>query len=174
MSRVLSIFLIIILIGCGYTTRSIVSFAEDTIIIEPVVNEIDITSERRKFADYTTFPILIENKLTNELVSKFNIDGNFKVVSQDPEALVLTCVIDNYTKETLRYENNDDIEEQRLRLYVKMKLTSPKGEVLKDKQVVGEATFFLTGVNSKSEVAAQVDLVDDTARRISEAIVEAW
>ncbi len=176
MIKYLSVLLIFILVGCGYTTSGFVSvYEEDSIIIEPAVNDIDITSETRKFAGYTTFPILIENKLTNEIINKFNIDGHFKVVSQGPNALRLSCVVTDYTKETLRYEEeDDDVEEQRLRLYTQVKLLSSSGEILKHEQVVGETTYFLTGAQSKSETSAQIDLVDDTARRISEAVIEAW
>jgi len=176
MIRYIIALLIFTLVGCGYTTSGFVSvYEEDSIIIKPVVNKITITSEARKFATYNTFPILIENKLTNEIINKFNIDGHFKVVSQGPNALELSCTVTDYTKEALRYEtSDDDVEEQRLRLYAQIKLVSSSGKVLKDEQVVGETTYFLTGTKSKSETAAQVDLVDDTARRISEAVIEAW
>ncbi len=166
--------LLLIMVGCGYTTRGFI-YAEDTIIIKPVVNKVDITSESRKYSDYTSFPILIENRLTNEIVSKFNIEGNLKVVSEDPRALKLTCAVENYDKETLRYtEGSNEVEEQRLRLSVHMKLTSGEGKVLQDKRVVGESTYYLTGVNQRSESTAQLDLIDDTARRICEAVTEAW
>jgi hypothetical protein len=55
-----------------------------------------------------------------------------------------------------------------------MKLVNSAGEVLQKNNIVGQASFFLTGPNSKSEVAAQNDLIEDTARRITEAVVEAW
>ena len=168
---VLSLFLIA---SCGYTTRGFI-YTEDSIIIKPVVNKIDITSESRKYSGYVSFPILIENRLTNKLVSKFNIEGNLKVVSHDPGALHLACTVENYNKETLRYtEEDDEAEEQRLRLYVRMKLTSPDGKILQDRMIVGEAAYYLAGVNEKSESAAQTDLIDDTARRICEAVTEAW
>jgi len=168
------VLLLLIMVGCGYTTRGFI-YAEDTIIIRPVINKVDITSESRKYSDYTSFPILIENRLTNEIISKFNIEGNLKVVSEDPNALKLICTVNDYSRETLRYtEGSDEVEEQRLRLSVHMKLTSGEGKVLQDRVVLGETTYYLTGANQKSESAAQVDLIDDTARRICEAVTEAW
>ncbi|NQT28116.1 MAG: hypothetical protein HQ570_00790, partial [Candidatus Omnitrophica bacterium] len=112
-------------------------------------------------------------------------------------------------RETLRYtEGSDEIEEQRLRLSVHMKLTSGEGKVLQDQVVLGETTYHLSGtirtvsrcengkwkigsgdciydteaaanaanssLNPKSESAAQLDLIDDTARRICEAVTEEW
>ena len=167
------VLLLLIVVGCGYTTRGFI-YAEDTIIIKPVINKIDITSESRKYSDYTSFPILIENRLTNEIVSQFNIEGNLKVVSEDLNALELVCTVNNYNRETLRYTNADEVNEQRLRLDVNIKLTSGDGKVLKDKNVTGETTYYLTGANVKSESTAQLDLIDDTARRICEAVTEEW
>ena len=171
--RNLLVLLLLIVVGCGYTTRGFV-YTENTIIIEPVINKIDITSEDRKFSNYASFPILIENRLTNEIISKFNIEGNLKVVSEDPKALNLACTVHNYDKETLRYDETDEVSEQRLRLHVRIKLTSGDGKVLKNKNVIGETTYYLTGANQESESSAQVDLIDDTARRICEAVTEEW
>jgi len=175
------VLLLFIVVGCGYTTRGFV-YTEDTIIIKPVINKIDITSESRKYSDYTSFPILIENRLTNEIISKFNIEGNLKVVGEDPRALKLTCTVENYDKETLRYTESDEVNERRLRLSVHMKLTSGEGKVLQDKRVVGESTYYPAGTTGNdigtivrtTESAAQVDLIDDTARRICEAVTEEW
>jgi hypothetical protein len=108
------------------------------------------------------------------LVSRFNIDGQLKVVSQGPEALNLACAVNDYEKETLRYENNDDVKEQRLRLHILMTLTSPEGKILEERTVVGESSYYLSGPNQKSETAAQNDLIIDSARRISEAVAEEW
>jgi len=176
------VLLLLIVVGCGYTTRGFI-YTESTIVIKPVINKINITSENRKYSDYTSFPILIENRLTNEIVSKFNIEGNLKVVSEDPKALRLVCTVNDYSRETLRYTDSDEVSEQRLRLHAHIKLTSGDGGVLKDKNVVGEATYYPDGISPDnesntivrtSESAAQLDLIDDTARRICEAVTEEW
>ncbi|UCC95131.1 MAG: hypothetical protein JSW40_10070 [Candidatus Omnitrophota bacterium] len=161
------------LCGCGYTTRGFL-YEEDEIVIIPVVNKINITSEGRRFSQYTTFPILLEKQLTNALINKFNIDGHLKVTRRKEEALELLCTITDYRRETLRYTDSDDVKEQRLRLHVHMKLSDFDGEILQEKNVVGETEFFLSGPHSKSEAAAQVELVDDAARRIVEAVIEEW
>ena len=173
MNRFLVALIFLITSGCGYTTRGFV-YESDKIIIYPVENKIDIASGGRRVSGYVNFPILIENKLTNELVNKFNVDGHLKVVSQDLGALRLACTVNSYSKEALRYTDSDDIREQRLRLHVHIQLVHSKGKLLKDKLVVGESTFFLSGPNQRSEVSAQGDLIDDTARRISEAVLEEW
>ena len=159
--------------GCGYTTRGFI-YEENQITIFPVRNSMDITSSGRRTSGYANFPILIENRLTSEIINKFNIDGQLKVVNQAQSALELNCVVSNYTKESLRYTDSDDIKEQRLRLHVEIKLIGSKGELLQDKLIVGEASFFLSGPNQRSETVAQDELIEDTARRISEAVLEAW
>jgi len=173
MNKILVLLVFFIISGCGYTTSGCM-YAGNKIIIEPVVNKIKITSENREYAGYETFPILIENKLTNTLVRKFNSDGNLKVTSQDFRAFKLNCAVENYNKESLRYERDNDVEEQKLRLNVHIMFVDSQGKSLQDKTIQGETTYFLTGVNSKTEAAAQEDLIDDTARRIVESIVEEW
>jgi outer membrane lipopolysaccharide assembly protein LptE/RlpB len=170
--RILLVFLLMVG-GCGYSTKGY-KYKEDSIRIKPVVNKINITSEDRKYSGHTVYPRLIEDRLTNRLVSEFNIQSNLDVVSESRNALELECQLTEYRRQTLRYTDSDDPEEQRLRLKVKMKLVNSAGEVLQKNNIVGQASFFLTGPNSKSEVAAQNDLIEDTARRITEAVVEAW
>ena len=163
----------ILLCGCGYTTSGSL-YQGNRIYVVPVANKIDIASESRNYSGYTAYPALLENRLTSVLVSEFNERSNLKVVSNEIGALHLTCSIEDYEKEALRYTDSDDVKEQRLRLRVRMKLTDPEGVVLEQRSVVGETSFFLYGSNRKSESSAQQDLIKDTARRIVEAITEEW
>ena len=162
-----------LLAGCGYSTHSI-TFAEKSIFIKPVTNEIKIAAEGNKYENRKTYPRLIENELTSVLVQGFNTDGQLKVARDEAGALKLVCVVKDYRKETLRSTNTNDVVEQRVQLEVAMKLYDSYGKTVEEKEVVGETTYFLSGPNQKTEVAAQGDLVDDTARRITEAVVENW
>jgi len=164
---------LIFLSGCGYTTRSYV-YTNRKIYIEPVSNEVKITSQKRVYSSYTPFPLLLEKKLTSAVINKFNTDGHLKVVKEQEGALQLKCIIDNYQKEALRYSNNDAVTEQKLRLYVKVKLYLPDGTVLKERRVIGETTYFLSGQYAKSETSANEELIQDTARKIVEAVIEQW
>jgi outer membrane lipopolysaccharide assembly protein LptE/RlpB len=167
-------FLILIaLCGCGYTTRGFV-YPSSKIFISPTLNKISVTGETQRYSTYTSYPILIENRFTNELINKFNIDGHLKVVSLEEDALKLTSEITQYTKEALRYTGSEDVDEQRLRLYVRIKLVDPDGKVIKIRDIVGETTFFLSGPNAVSETQAQQTLIEDTARRALEAVIEEW
>ncbi len=85
-----------------------------------------------------------------------------------------SAYIVGYTKEAVRFTNADDVVEQRLRLKVHIALTDSSGKSIKAKDIEGEASFFLSGPNRKTETAAQEILIDDTARRILESVVEEW
>jgi len=171
--RYLLVIFLIVLVGCGYTTRGFV-YQEDRIYIRPVINKISITQEDRVYSSYTSYPILLEKRLTNVLVNKFNIDGHLKVAGEDLDALILECEVRDYKKEALRYADNDAVTEQRLRLTVHMILRDKDNNIIKEREIIGETSYFLSGSLMKSEASAQADLVDDTARRILEAVVEDW
>ncbi|MCM8831780.1 MAG: LPS assembly lipoprotein LptE [Candidatus Omnitrophica bacterium] len=177
MQRIYFIFyfaLISFLSNCGYTTKVSTIYKQDKIFIIPVKNQIDITSEDRRYSNYKVLPIFLEKKLTNAIVSRFNTDGYFKVVNDKEDTLQLETSILDYKKEALRYTDSDDIKEQRLRLTVRVKLIDAKGKILKEKNVVGDTSFFLIGPQKKSESAAQEELIQDVARRISEVVAEEW
>ncbi len=167
------IFAFILLCGCGYTTRGFV-YSSNKIFIAPAVNKINITSENRSYSTFTAYPVLLEQRLTNKIINKFNIDGHLKVVSKEGDTLKLSCEITEYLKETMRYDDSEDVKEQRLRLHVKMKLLGQDDNVIKEREIVGETSFFLMGPNSVSESTAQEKLLDDTSRRILEVVVEEW
>jgi hypothetical protein len=170
MIKIILVFLM--LTGCGYTTR--LAVREEKIYIKPALNDISIAFEERAYSEYTSYPLLIEKRLTNTLISEFNIRGAFKVGSEDEASLRLECRIFDYKKESLRYSASDDITEQRLRLYTTIKLFDHDDQVVEEKTIVGDTTYFLTGSYAKSESAAIGDLIEDTARRIVEAVSEEW
>jgi len=169
----ITILTILFFSGCGYSFHGF-QYQENKIFIYPIINKINITSETRRYSSYQSFPILLEKKLTNRLIEKFNIDGHLKVVNTPDAALRLSCIIKKYLKESLRYTDSEEVEEQRLRLYVHIQLKDSKGTSLKERDIVGETTYFLLGTYRKSEEQAQEDLIEDTARRILEIIVEEW
>ncbi|MCM8787222.1 MAG: LPS assembly lipoprotein LptE [Candidatus Omnitrophica bacterium] len=166
--------LIFILSNCGYTTKVSTMYKQDRIFIIPAKNQIDITSENRRYSNYRVFPVFLEKKLTNAIISRFNTDGYFKVVDNKESALRLETNILDYKNEALRYTDSDEVEEQRLRLTVQIKLIDPEGKVLQEKNIVGDTSFFLIGPQKKSTNAAEEELIEDVARRISEAVAEEW
>jgi len=172
MKNALIVFLLVIS-GCGYTTRGFV-YQEQGINIKPVMNEISIDHNDSTYYSYNTYPILLEKNFTNELISKFHTEGSLLISNREEGFLRLECTLKNYLKEALRYESDEDVEEERLRLYVYIILYDGQGEIIQEKDIVGETTYYLSGSLSKTESSAQVDLIDDTTRRVLEAVIEQW
>ena len=166
------LFAVCFLLGCGYTTRAFVG--NENIYVKPVINDIEITSKDRIYSEYTSLPVFIEKKLTSVLVSKFNVRGSYNIGADTEDALMLDCRVYDYKKEALRYSDSDDVTEQRLRLYIHVTLYDREDNVTKKKDVVGEATFFLSGPYATTESEAIMELVDDTARRVVDVVSEDW
>ncbi|MBN2483603.1 MAG: hypothetical protein JXD21_05320 [Candidatus Omnitrophica bacterium] len=164
--------LLIVTLGCGYTTKAF--RGTGSIYVKPVQNNIRITQETRAYSSYQTYPILIEKKLTNAIVDEFRLRSNYTITSESSQSYTLECSIISYTQNALQYSDSDDVTERRLRLHVKMRYLGPQGELLKERTVVGEATYYLQGLYAKSESEAFEDLIDDTSRRIVESIADDW
>jgi outer membrane lipopolysaccharide assembly protein LptE/RlpB len=147
---------------------------EQTLYVEPVKNDINITDMRRAYSQYQSYPLLVEKKLTNALVKELNTRSPFRVIDEEDASFTLACAIVDYTKETLRYSDTDNITEQRLRLHVKAKLLDQEDEVVKEDVVVGDVTYFLSGPYATSDTQALKELVEDTSRRIIETVSERW
>lgn len=173
MNKAIAFFSLILLWGCGYTTY-LANYDTDRIYIEPVVNNVQITQEMRKYSSYKSYPLLLEKKMTNKIIDKFNSESKFKVVKIAQNSLRLVCSIEDYRKETINYGENDAVQQQRLRLYVKVNLYGNDDKIIDSKEIVGETTYYLTGPYRKSIALAEEDLVDDTARRILEFVTERW
>jgi hypothetical protein len=92
----LFVLVFILLCGCGYTTRGFV-YSSNKIFITPAINKISITTEDRRYSTFTVYPILLEQRLTNKVINRFNVDGHLKVTSKDEDALKLSSEITQYT-----------------------------------------------------------------------------
>ena len=142
--------------------------------MKPVINKIVIASEDRNYSEYSSYPILLEKKLTNSIISEFNIRGTFSVVKDSSDAYTLECDIYDYKREALRYSDTDAVTEQRLKLYVKLKFYDFRDEMVKEKDILGETAYFLSGPYAVSESKAIENLIGDSAKRIVEAVSQDW
>jgi hypothetical protein len=165
--------------GCGYTTNNNVYDSSDIYVV-PVVNKIKVTGEGRLYPDYKAYPRLIENDLTNALVRRFNVTGRLSVTADTEKSMKLYCDVTSYEKTTLQYadehkgEIKDEVKQQRLRLTTHARLIDGNGKILNERDVIGETTYYLYGIYAKTQDSAWLDLVDDTSRRIAEAVLENW
>ncbi|OGW96279.1 MAG: hypothetical protein A2Z81_05700 [Omnitrophica WOR_2 bacterium GWA2_45_18] len=140
--------------------------------MEVFKNEIDFTQgERRNLY----FP-LMEVKMRNAIADRFLFDGNLKIAEGDDADLVLKGVLKNYDRGALRYEENSDVQEYRVQIFVSLELWDVEKQeiVWQEPNFVGESTYFVTGSLAKSESVAVDEAMTDLARRIVERTIEDW
>jgi len=162
--------------GCGYTTRSLINDKYRTIYIAPFVNKIDITREMDAGNKYKLYRPMLDTDVTKSVINRFLFDGNLKPVSVESADLVMKGELLEFRKDGLRYDTSDNVQEYRMNLVVNISLWDNKENKLlwEEKNFTGEATYFVTGAQAKSEDAAIIDAEKDLCRRIVERVVEQW
>jgi hypothetical protein len=167
-------FLSSAIVGCGYTTRSLIRKRYQTIYVSPFVNKIDITTETSVARRYKIYHPLLENDITRQVIDQFILDGNLRLAKEEEADLVLKGALVDYRRDALRYTGNDDkeVEEYRISLAVNIKLYDTSGQTFlwETNNFVGDTTYFTTGSESSAISAA----VDDLARRIVDHVVDIW
>lgn len=172
------VFLVSI-IGCGYAVRSVYVGPYKTICVEPFLNKVDIFSENATDLSqrFRTYYPLLEADLRTAVINRFMYDGGLRIAAKDEADLILKGELLEYRRDPLRYENNqEDVAEYRISLLVHLTL-SKKGEekpLWDEPNFVGDATYFTTGAQAKSEKSALDNAISDFARRVIERTVENW
>jgi hypothetical protein len=169
-------FFIAELLGCGYTTRSLINDKYRTIYITPFVNKIDITREMDAGNKYKLYRPMLDTDVTKSLINRFLFDGNLKPVSMESADLVMKGELLEFRKDGLRYDTSDNAQEYRMNLIVNISLWDNRENKLlwEEKNFTGEATYFVSGAQMKTEDAAISDAEKDLCRRIVERVVEQW
>jgi len=168
------------LIGCGYTTRSMVSSKYRAIYITPFVNKIDIAKESDLASKYKVNKPLLETDITQAVNDKFLFDGNLRPVSKESADLVLKGELVEFSRDPLRYTSNNDVEEYRLNLRVNISLWDNRENRLiwEENSFTGTTNYFTSfypvASDRKNEDMAINDALEDLARRIVERTVEEW
>ena len=169
-------FVLIMCNGCGYSTGSLLPANVTTIYIDNFKNKIDISKEVTESLRYTLYRPGLESDVTNEVVERFVFDGNLRIRSEEDADLMLKGDLIYYGQAALRYDQNDNVEEYRIRITVNMELIETETEKVLWKEVgfSGESTYRTTGRLAKSEDVAREEALEDLARRIVERTVENW
>jgi hypothetical protein len=164
------------LTGCGYTTRSLISNKFKTIYVAQFLNNIDITSEAKTSRRYQVYRPTLETDVTRAVIDRFMLDGNLRIVREEDADLALKGSLVDFRRDVLRYAVDDTPEEYRISIVVDISLRDRKEESLvwEEKNFIGDSTYFVSGINAKSEDTAVAEAVGDLARRIVERAVEAW
>ena len=163
----------LILSGCGYTTRSIVSGGAKSIYVENFVNKIDITTEVTDKRMYIAYKSGMEIDITRDVIDQFILDGNLRIMTPEKADLVLKGELIEFRKEPLRYDSNDNILDYRIKVSVNIKLTDTRDDKLiwEEKRFNGESVYR---INAISEDKAVQEAEEDLAKRIVELAVEGW
>ncbi|MFA4984844.1 MAG: LptE family protein [Candidatus Omnitrophota bacterium] len=167
--------------GCGYTTRSAICERYHTVYVQPFVNKINITSEADSASKYQINKPMVETDVTRAVVNKFLFDGNLRPVKEGEADLILKGEVVEFRQDALRYTENDDVEEYRLNIIVNISMWDAKENRLlwEEKGFTGYDDYFTTYaassvVSTKSMYEATPGAIDDLARRIVERAVEEW
>ncbi len=165
----------LVLAGCGYTTKSLLSENIKTVHVAPVKNTIDVAAEITDQNPFRPYRPGLELDMTNAIINRFIFDGNLKIASPEQADLLVQASIVDYRRDALRYSEGDDIQEYRLSVTMDVAVTQRReGKVLWSERVTGDTTFFLSGSRAKTEDEAAAAAVEDAARRVVEKTNEVW
>jgi hypothetical protein len=167
------------IIGCGYTTRSMITDKYRTIYISPFTNRIDITQEGDAGNKYQLYRPLLESEITRTVSNRYLFDGNLKPTKEATADLILKGELVQFRKDPLRYaDNTDDVTEYRVNIVVNLQMWDNTGaekqQAWQEPSFTGETSYFVSGNQTISEEQAITNSITDLARRIVERTVEQW
>ena len=173
MKRLLMIAVLVTLglSGCGYTTGSLLPSEYRTIAVEPFKNDVAYVNDTNR-ASYIP---LLETKVRSAIIDRYVFDGHLRINEGDKADLVLKGSLKSFDRDELRLTDNQDVQEYRIRITVGITLSDGSGEILwQEPSFAGEATYFTSGPQAKSESDALQDALTDLSRRIVERTIENW
>ena len=149
--------------GCGYSAKVYnLPASIDSVYVQT-------------FANHTDEPKL-ENELMTKLVDSFQNDGHLFITANDQADAVLKGEIVGYTRQAMRYSSDESVQEYRLNITVNFEfidLSSGK-PIVKANDFSGNASYYLSGVNAKSETAARTEAIENLSRLMLNKIITLW
>ena len=172
MKKAILLILVLLLAGCGYSTRSLLPSRFRTIYIEPFENKVDYMNldERKLYIPG------IETRVREVVVDRYLFDGNLRVGNKDTADLVLKGQLLRFEREQLSLQANESVQEYRIRVTVALEMQDAveKKPMWKEASFAGEATYYTVGPLAKSESQAIDEAVKDLAMRVVARTVEDW
>ena len=159
-------------LSCGYSAKALLPPNLRTIYVEPFKNNINYTTEQTR---NIYFPLL-EVNVRNAIINRFLFDGNLRIKDPDTASLILKGELTSYERNALRIADNEDVEEYRVRVVVKMVLwdTAKQTVFWEEPSFAGESTYFVSGPQAKTETDAVEAAITDLARRVVNRTIEDW
>ncbi len=173
MRRLMLVVVACLCAGCGYTTGSLLPSEYRTVGVQPFKNSISFVNEGAR----ATYIPLLETKVRQAVMDRFQYDGHLRLTNNvDTADLVLRGELTSFEREELRLTDNRDVQEYRIRITVSMVMfDNIKNQPMwEEPSFSGEATYFTTGPQAKSESDAVQDALTDLSRRVTERTLEAW
>ena len=161
------LLLAISLLGCGYTTGSLLPSDIKTISVPMFKNVISSSS-----LAYQYHPG-IEGDITRETVDRFIFDGRLQVIDTEEADLILIGEVIDYIKDPLRYGPDEkDVIEYRLTLAMHLicRDTAKDAVLWEEKGLTGDTTYFVVSGEEPALRAA----IRDLAKNIVARTVEGW
>ena len=164
--------MMLVVTGCGYTTKSLLPENYRTIFVQPFENKIDfVNADDRKL-----YVAGLESRVREAVVDRYLFDGNLRGAEQDTADLILKGKLLKFEREELRLQTNETVKEYRIRVTVALTLWDPTANtvVWEEPAFAGEATYYTTGALAKSESQAMDEAVKDFATRAVARTIENW
>lgn len=156
--------------GCGYTTRNALPEDVKTIYVKTVVNKV-------KVAEIVAYKPGLEIDITNAIVHRLQRDGNLKVV-ESPEAadVVLDADLIRFDQEGLRFSRLETSQELRIYIVMEVRLINAKTNQLIwiEENFSGDQEYFVSQLRDQAHDDAADSAVERLARNIVDRIVEDW
>jgi outer membrane lipopolysaccharide assembly protein LptE/RlpB len=163
-SKILSLVLslVIFLSGCAYTLKT---------ILPEHIKKIAIPTFKNK-----TFHYGLEETLTDVAIREFIVDGRLRVGRKETADALLSGEITHYNREPLSYDNENIVEEYKIRILVDVAFRDlTTGEVLwKEKEMEGEATYSVRIEPIETEQEGLERAIEELARKIVSRAIEGW
>ena len=157
------ICLILFLSGCGYTTKAYhLPSSIKSVYIQTLKNK---TNEPN-----------LENELKTKLVAAFQDDGHLAIVPNEEADAHLKGEIVGYSRQAMRYSSDESVREYRLNITVNFEFIDMSAEkpIVKTNNFSGNASYYLSGANAKSETRARSEALDNLSRLMLNKIITLW
>ena len=158
--------------GCGYTTGSLLPSNYRTLHVEPFKNRVGYVSETTR----GLYIPLLETKVRSSVVNRFQFDGHLKIKDSEQADLVLKGDLIAFERDELRLTDSQTVQEYRIRITMSLAMVdAATGQNFwSEPSFSGEATYFTSGPQAKSESAALDEALLDLSRRVVERTIENW